>query len=728
MSTNATRNDRGKFGELRAGVIGLGKFGTFHANKYAAMPEATLVAVVDTSGGVAKKAAARFNCLALTDYRDLVGKVDIVSVTTPATAHVNAAIFCLGNGIDVYLEKPLSANLADARRIVDAAADNGRILQIGHQERFLTSHLWAGSIDIPTSIQCRRTSTEDGRCNDVHVALDLMVHDIDLVLQLIPGTIKLVFASGSRDAVSATVEFGGVPVNFYASRIAVKQERWTKVEYGQGNLFLDFLAGRFTDSRKLPFRNLHSGAGHLDGGGSLKNDPLKTALESFVTSVRTGMTPLVSARDGYRAVSIALDIITASLSATTPDAQEQEAKRHVATDAIAAQPTNSISLFNINLASPDHRVDAERRIRMVLHHLQYIDGPEVKDLERELAAYAGVNYCLTTSSGTTALMIALLGEDLTTDDAVFLPANTYMATCNAVILAGATPVFTDVSRETRNMSARELRRAIDQVQRQGKLTPRVVLAVDYYGLPAPYHELLPLADEFSMTLIADAAQSFGGSQSGKRVGALAPVTATSFFPTKSLGAFGDGGALFTDDPELFEKCKSIRWHGTDSTKEQSIRVGLNGRLGSIQCAVLLGKLTNFDKEVQHRKAVALRYRAQLEGVVGLPCSRAAWDDHAWGLFTITLENKAQRQDVQEALRSCGIQSKVYPALPLHRQKAFQKYLLDDCQRLENTDWLAERVLSLPLHPLLELCEVDRVSRAVSRAITSVKNQCTERPM
>ncbi|KAM3440616.1 hypothetical protein MY4824_002064 [Beauveria thailandica] len=727
MATDTTRIDRKSLGELRAAVIGIGKFGMFHANKYAAMPGATLVAVVDTSDQVARKTAARFNCLALADHRDLVGKVDIVSVTTPATAHVDAAIFCLRNGIDVYLEKPLSANLADARRIIDAAADNGRILQIGHQERFLTCHLWAGAIDIPTSIQCRRTSTENGRCKDVHVALDLMVHDIDLVLQLLPGTIKIVFAAGSSDAISAMVEFGGVPVEFHASRIAVKQERWTKVEYGQGNLFLDFLAGRCTDSRKLPSSNLHSGAGRSDGGGILKDDPLKAALESFVTSVRTGMAPLVSGRDGYRALSIALDIITASSTAATPDVQEQKTTRHVATDAVAAQPTDSISLFNINLASADHRADAERRIRMVLHHLQYIDGPEVKDLERELAAYAGANYCLTASSGTTALMIALLGEDLTPDDAVFLPANTYMATCNAVILAGATPVFTDVCRETRNMSARELRRAIDQVQRQGKLTPRVVLAVDYYGLPAPYDELLPLAGEFNMSLIADAAQSFGGSQGGKRVGALAPVTATSFFPTKSLGAFGDGGALLTDDAELFEKWKSIRWHGTDSTKEQSVRVGLNGRLGSIQCAVLLSKLTNFEKEVQHRKAVALRYRALLEGVVGLPCSRVAWDDHAWGLFTITLENKAQRDDVQETLRSCGIQSKVYPALPLHRQKAFRKYLLHG-QRLENTDWLAERVLSLPLHPLLELCEVDRVSQAVLRAITSIKSECTERRM
>ncbi|KAM3555250.1 hypothetical protein MY1884_005701 [Beauveria asiatica] len=727
MATDATRIDRKSLGELRAAVIGIGKFGMFHANKYAAMPGATLVAVVDTSDQVARKTAARFNCLALAGHRDLVGKVDIVSVTTPATAHVDAAIFCLRNGIDVYLEKPLSANLADARRIIDAAADNGRILQIGHQERFLSCHLWAGAIDIPTSIQCRRTSTENGRCKDVHVALDLMVHDIDLVLQLLPGTIKIVFAAGSSDAISAMVEFGGVPVEFHASRIALKQERWTKVEYGQGNLLLDFLAGRCTDARKLPSSNLHGAAGHSDGGGILKDDPLKAALESFVTSVRTGMAPLVSGRDGYRALSIALDIITASSTAATPDVEEQKTTRHVAADAVAAQPTDSISLFNINLASADHRADAERRIRMVLHHLQYIDGPEVKDLERELAAYAGANYCLTASSGTTALMIALLGEDLTPDDAVFLPANTYMATCNAVILAGATPIFTDVCRETRNMSARELRRAIDQVQRQGKLTPRAVLAVDYYGLPAPYDELLPLAGEFNMSLIADAAQSFGGSQGGKRVGALAPVTATSFFPTKSLGAFGDGGALLTDDAELFEKWKSIRWHGTDSTKEQSVRVGLNGRLGSIQCAVLLSKLTNFEKEVQHRKAVALRYRALLEGVVGLPCSRVAWDDHAWGLFTITLENKAQRDDVQETLRSCGIQSKVYPPLPLHRQKAFRKYLLHG-QRLENTDWLAERVLSLPLHPLLELCEVDRVSQAVLRAITSIKSECTERPM
>jgi UDP-2-acetamido-2-deoxy-ribo-hexuluronate aminotransferase len=343
--------------------------------------------------------------------------------------------------------------------------------------------------------------------------------------------------------------------------------------------------------------------------------------------------------------------------------------------------------------------------------MQYIGGPEVTALESALAAYTGARYALTVSSGTDALLIALMGEGLSKEDAVFLPAFTYNATCNAILTAGAIPVFVDVDRETCNIDPESLAERLTSTLQEGRLRPRLIITVDLYGLPAPYPQILPLAQSHNLLILSDAAQSFGATQSGFRSGSLADMTAISFYPTKTLGAYGDGGALFTDDPARFQRWQSIRWHGTDPTRQEPLRVRINGRSSSMQSAIVLAKLAILPEELRARAHLAARYHMRLAGVV--PCQEVGTtgDGHAYGLFTVMVE---RRDDVQRALKSKGIPTAVYYARPLHRRRAFANYA--EGVALPNSEWLAERVLSLPFHPYLSEGQVDRVCEVLQEVM------------
>jgi dTDP-4-amino-4,6-dideoxygalactose transaminase len=369
-----------------------------------------------------------------------------------------------------------------------------------------------------------------------------------------------------------------------------------------------------------------------------------------------------------------------------------------------------IQFFDLKTPAKRLRGDIEKRLTAILDHGAYIGGPEVSELEAQLAGFAGAKHALVVASGTDALVIALMGEGIGPGDAVFLPAFTYNATANAVLMTGATPVFVDVDRATCNIDPGQLENAVEGVVAEGRLTPKMVIAVDLYGLPADYAAIVPIAKAHRMTVLSDAAQALGGGQGNKRIGALCEMTATSFYPSKTLGAYGDGGAMFTDDADRFERWSSIRWHGTDAAKKESIRVGLNGRLDSMQCAVVLSKLTIFEDELQARAAHAARYRANLKGSVAMQ-EPLADDRHAWGLFTVMVEN---RDAVQAALKAQDVPSAVYYSLPLHRHRAFAAHA--PAEPLVNCDWLADHVLSLPFHPYLTNDQIDRVSEALLKAV------------
>lgn len=369
-----------------------------------------------------------------------------------------------------------------------------------------------------------------------------------------------------------------------------------------------------------------------------------------------------------------------------------------------------IRFFDLETPKKMLRGDIERRWQKILDHGAFIGGPEVTELEAALASLTGAKHALAVASGTDALVIALMGEGVSATDAVFIPGFTYNATANAVLVAGATPVFVDVDAHTCNMDVGHLEAQIEAVVREGRLKPKMIVAVDLYGLPADYAAINRIAKKHGMLVMADAAQSFGGAQNGRMIGALTDMTTLSFYPSKTLGCYGDGGAMTTDDPARFDRWSSIRWHGTDAQKKESIRVGVNGRLDSVQCAVLLSKLTIFGNEMKARERIAQRYRAGLGNAVEMQHVPSG-SQNAWGLFTIMVSN---REAVMKALQEKGVPSSIYYYKALHQHQAFAPYApkggLPVCEKL------AARVLSLPMHPYLTDAQVDRVVAAVKAAV------------
>ncbi|KAF2841207.1 pleiotropic regulatory protein DegT/DnrJ/EryC1/StrS [Patellaria atrata CBS 101060] len=693
---------------LRAAVVGAGMFGRYHATKYAAMEDVDLVIIVDKALDRAIQLANEFGCSAQTTLDPFIGQIDMVTITTPATFHAEVAVHLLKKGIDVYVEKPLASTLQDADRILEAARKNGRILQVGHQERFVITRLSLDKHETPLRIECHRTNTWTGRGNDVDVALDLLIHDVDLALQLAHGQIQNMEVDprtngSSNDDIRATFSIGKCAVRLFASRRAERRERTMLIQYENGVVFIDFLVCYIEDTRPITLKAKFSDL--MDGADKVRYDPLGLALSKFVQCVRTRGKPCITGEDGRRALEVTLDILAASKS---------EGKAAQSPYLPPKSGITTIPLFDMQTPAVRLRSDIERSLSKILDHMQYINGPEVTELEASLASYTGAKYALTVSSGTTALTIALMGEDLGPNEAVFIPAFTYNATCNAVLTAGAVPIFVDVERDTCNICIRSLELAIQRVVTEGKLRPRVIIAVDLYGLPANYAEINRIARKFQMIVLADAAQSFGGSQNGQRVGTLADMTATSFYPSKSLGGFGDGGALFTDDLERFKRWKSIRWHGTDDARSMSIRVGLNGRLDSMQCAILLSKLAILDEELHERRRVAKMYEDQLEKIV--PVQKISQTDvHARGLFTVTVENENMREKIRKELELKGISTGIYYPKPLHRHLAFEKYTVEG-QILANSDWLAERILSLPMNPYLKSEQVQYICDSFLEAL------------
>ncbi len=369
-----------------------------------------------------------------------------------------------------------------------------------------------------------------------------------------------------------------------------------------------------------------------------------------------------------------------------------------------------IAFIDLKAQQAPIRERIEARLKAVLDHGQYINGPEIAELEEQLAARSGAADAVAVSSGTDALIIAMLGEGIGAGDAAFIPSFTYNATVNAVLFVGAEPVFVDVERDTFNMDPEDLSRKIEAVRAEGRLTPRAVVPVDLYGLPADYGRIGRIAAEENILVMADAAQSFGGSVGNRAVGALAPMTGTSFFPAKTLGAYGDGGAIFSDSKERGDLWRSLRWHGTDENRRLSVRMGINGRLDTMQAAVVLEKLAIFDDELRARNRIAACYDARLSEKLPLP-ARPADVQPSWGLYTITVED---RPGVQAALKDQGIPSAVYYPVPCHKMEGFAA--LAPAEGLANTEWLADRVLSLPMHPYLQDEQVDRVCDAVLAAV------------
>ncbi len=356
--------------------------------------------------------------------------------------------------------------------------------------------------------------------------------------------------------------------------------------------------------------------------------------------------------------------------------------------------------------------DINARIARVLDHGAFIMGPEVLDLESELASMAGVDHCLTCSSGTDALMMPLMAADIGAGDAVFVPSFTFISTAEVPALLGATPVFVDVDSDTFNMNAQSLNSAVNLARTKG-LTPKAVICVGLFGQPADYDSIAAIADLHGLWLLDDAAQTFGASYEDKPVGCFGRVTSTSFYPSKPLACYGDGGAVFTDDGDLAERMKSIRVHGNGGGQGAVSRLGLTARLDSIQAAVLLAKLAIFDDECEKRNAVAERYHQGLKDDVTTPqlMHRAT---SVWAQYTIV---SPERDAIVETLAHDGIPTALFYPNPLHTQAPYADFPVVD-GGLPVTESLALQTVSLPMHPYLDAESQDRIIAAVKNAVGS----------
>jgi dTDP-4-amino-4,6-dideoxygalactose transaminase len=373
----------------------------------------------------------------------------------------------------------------------------------------------------------------------------------------------------------------------------------------------------------------------------------------------------------------------------------------------------SVPFLDLKAQQARIAADLRRRLDAVLEHCQFILGPEVAELERALADLCGAKHCVGVSSGTDAIQIALMAEGVGPGDAVFLPAFTYTATAEVPLVLGATPVFVDVDPRTFQIDPAGLESRIATVREAGKLKPRALIGVDLFGQPADWPALSAIAMRHALFTLDDLAQSFGATLHGRPLGTQADATATSFFPSKPLGAYGDGGALFTESDERAALYRSLRTHGEGTSRYEVLRTGMNGRLDSMQAAVLLSKLTVFPEELSARERIARYYDSRLGNAVQTP-RRVPDSTSAWAIYAVLLKDGSAREHVQAALKAKGVPTAIYYPRPLHKQPAYRDQ--HDGAPLPVSEDLAERILALPIHPDLSEADLAHICDVLLEAV------------
>ncbi|OOL19512.1 aminotransferase DegT [Bombella intestini] len=350
----------------------------------------------------------------------------------------------------------------------------------------------------------------------------------------------------------------------------------------------------------------------------------------------------------------------------------------------------------LDLPAQQKRLGAALRERLdrVLAHCRFVMGPEVTELEERLARYGGARHAIGVSSGTDALLMVLMAEGIGPGMAVFLPAFTYTATAEVVLLLGAVPVFVDVDPQTFQISLPSLEQRLKAIRQAGQVRPQAIIGVDLFGQPAPWDELNRFATREGLFLVADCAQSFGASYKGRKLGHEAGATTLSFFPSKPLGGYGDGGAVLTDDDEKAALYRSLRSHGEGRQRYEVQRIGLNARLDSLQAAVLLSKMDVFEDELKRREGVARAYDAALPSLVRPPV-RVPDSQSAWAVYCVCLPSRTLRDSLRDRLTEAEIATAIYYPKPLHQQPAYQAQ--HDGIALPVAERIGEHVLALPIH-------------------------------
>jgi dTDP-4-amino-4,6-dideoxygalactose transaminase len=371
----------------------------------------------------------------------------------------------------------------------------------------------------------------------------------------------------------------------------------------------------------------------------------------------------------------------------------------------------------IDVASQRRRLGAslDAAVKRVMDHCQFVNGPEVFELEKQLAAYCGAKHVVACSNGTDALLMVLMAKNVGPGDAVLCPSFTFIATASPAARTGATPVYVDVDETTFNMSPESLKRGIAAARKAG-LKPVAVIPVDLFGQPADHDAIAEIAKAEGLFVIDDAAQGFGASYKGRKLGTFGLATTTSFFPAKPLGCFGDGGAILTDDDELAATLRSIRVHGQGVDKYDNVRLGLTGRLDTMQAAILIEKLKIFDDEIAARNRVAERYERGLSNVVTVP-RLAPGNTSVWAQYTIRLPEGTDRDGFAAALKAQGVPTAIYYGKSMHQQTAYKQYPVAE-GGLPGCEALSQDVISLPMHPYLTEADQERIIAAVRGALSA----------
>lgn len=360
------------------------------------------------------------------------------------------------------------------------------------------------------------------------------------------------------------------------------------------------------------------------------------------------------------------------------------------------------------------RPQLDAAIKRVLDHGTYIMGPEVYELEKQLAEFCGVKHAISCANGTDALGLGLMAKNVGPGDAVFVPSFTFAATAEVVAWTGATSVFIDSLEDTYNMDPKSLEQGIQKAKKEG-LQPVGIIPVDLFGQPADYDAIQSIADENDLWVMADGAQSFGATYKGRKVGNIGDLATTSFFPAKPLGCYGDGGAIFTNDDELASIIKSLRVHGQGTDKYDNVRIGTNGRLDTIQAAILIEKLKVFPKELISRQEVADAYNEGLKGLVQIPVLKEETSS-SWAQYTVRLPKEIDRSKLMTNLKEDGIPTMVYYVRPLHLQTAYQSCLTATGGSLPVSEALSKHALSLPMSGYISPFQTEEVVKRLKKWI------------
>jgi dTDP-4-amino-4,6-dideoxygalactose transaminase/predicted dehydrogenase len=722
---------------LRVAVIGCGQWGQNLVRNFARLR--ALDAVVDAIPSRADEAAEQ---LRAQGYRHAVkarnwesvltdNSISAVVLATPASQHADMAVAALNAGKHVFVEKPLALTVIDGERIQEATRKAGKMAMVGHSFQYhpaflkLKALVDRGELGRPLHIHSRRLAFGRIR-HEEDVFWNLAPHDISMILALVGQYPTSIQAKGIRhlrphiaDVASADLIFAnGLHAQILVSWIYPEKERKLIVVGERAMAVFDDCEPW---ERKL--RVFHHRVDWTTGfpeplQGETEtlltaregSEPLADECCHFLDCIQSGKEPLTGINEGLAVVRVLCAVgeilRQGQIHATPPTSSTllipALPARRIADDVKCTAVDKSLKIPLIDLAAQKSKIQDCLRLRLakVLDHMEFIMGPEVGELESRLCAHSGAAYAVTCASGTDALTLALLALRVQRGDAVLVPAFTFVATVEPVVLLGAVPIFVDVDPDSLTIEPALINAGVAAALDAG-LRPVGIIAVDMFGHPANYEALRVAAASAttkSLWIIADAAQSFGASINGRRVGTLADITTTSFFPSKPLGCYGDGGAVLTDDAEITTKLRSLRLHGRGADKFDNIRVGLNSRLDTLQAAVLLCKLDVFDDEIVSRQQVASRYTSILHsiGIARPPILREGVIS-AWASYTM---RSTERAYLAAGLKAHGVATAVYYPRPIHKQAAYHAYPIANgsCAVAESA---CSEVLSIPMHSYLE---------------------------